>query len=43
MRGGKRKKPPRPASRSGSKKGRTTPLYFEGLILGRFGLSSIYL
>ena len=25
------RKPPQPASRSGSKKGRTTPLYFEGL------------
>ena len=40
MRGGKRKKLPRPASRRVPEKGRTTPLYFEGLILGRFGLSS---
>ena len=37
MRGGKRKKPPWSASRSGSKKGRTTPLYFEGLKFTRFG------
>ena len=36
-------KPPRPFSRSGSKKGRTTPLYFEGLKLTHLGLSSIYL
>lgn len=31
MRGGRRKKPPRPGSRGVSEKGRTTPLYFEGL------------
>ena len=43
MRGGRRKKPPWPASRSGSKKGRTTPLYFEGLKLTHLGLPSIYL
>ena len=43
MRGGKSGKPPRPFSRSGSKKGRTTPLYLEGLKLAHLGLSSIYL
>lgn len=36
-------KPPRPASRRGSKKGRTTPLYLEGLKVTHLGLSSIYL
>ncbi len=36
-------KPPRPASRRGSKKGRTTPLCLEGLKLTHLGLSSIYL
>ena len=35
--------PPRPASRSGSKKGRTTPLYLEGLKFAHLGLSLIYL
>lgn len=43
MRGGESGKPPRPFSRSGSKKGRTTPLYFEGLKLTHLGLSLIYL
>ena len=43
MRGGKSEEPPRPASRSGSKKGRTTPLCFEGLKVTHLGLSSIYL
>ena len=43
VRGGEAQKTPRPASRGVPEKGRTTPLYFEGLILGRFGLSSIYL
>ena len=40
---GESRKPPRPASRSGSKKGRTTPLYFEGLKFARLGFrQSIY-
>ena len=34
---------PRPTSRRGSKKGRTTPLYLEGLKLTRLGFrQSIY-
>ena len=37
-------KPPRPASLRGSKKGRTTPLYLEGLKLAHLGFrQSIYI
>jgi len=44
VRGGKSRKPPQPFSRSGSKKGRTTPLYLEGLKLAHLGFrQSIYI
>ena len=43
VRGGRRKKPPWPASRGVPEKGRTTPLCFEGLKVTHFGISSIYL
>ena len=44
MKGGKRKKlPGLPAGEFLKKGALPPPMYFEGLILGRFGLSSIYL
>ena len=43
MRGGRRKNRPGLPAEAVSKKGRTTPLYLEGLKLTRLGFSSIYL
>ena len=43
VKGGKRKKLPGLPAGEFLKKGALPPMYFEGLILGRFGLSSIYL
>lgn len=43
MRGGKAENRPGLPAEAVSKKGRTTPLYFEGLKFARLGLPSIYL
>ena len=43
MRGGEAENRPGYSAGAVPKKGRTTPLYFEGLKLAHLGLSSIYL